>query len=87
MARLYDIFKPGVRMKYGKTEVMALNPTHSMAKISKPRDFHSEYAIKYIYELYADMILAVPGLILSLRPANERRCYNVTPSLIRRAQT
>ena len=27
------------------------------------------------------------GLILGLRPANERRCYKVTPSLIGRAQT
>ena len=29
----------------------------------------------------------LPGLILGLRPANERRCYNVTPSLIGWAQT
>ena len=28
-----------------------------------------------------------PGLILALRPANERCCYKVTPSLIGLAQT
>ena len=28
-----------------------------------------------------------PGLILGLRPANETRCYKVTPSLIGWAQT
>ena len=26
--------------------------------------------------------VAIPGLFLGLRPANERRCYKVTPSLI-----
>ena len=39
--------------------------------------------ISYIY-IYHD---SYTGLILGLRPANERRRYNVTPSLIRWAQT
>ena len=31
--------------------------------------------------------VAIPWLILGLRPANERRCYKVTPSLIGWAQS
>ena len=31
-------------------------------------------------------VLAIPGLILGSRPANERRRYKVTPSLIGWAQ-
>ena len=33
------------------------------------------------------VVFVLPGLILGLRPANERRCYKVTPSLIGWAQT
>ena len=37
--------------------------------------------------VYNHVGTAVPGLILGLRPANERRRYKVTPSLIGWAQT
>ena len=33
-------------------------------------------------EAYYDIDNVAPGLILGLRPANERRRYKVTPSLI-----
>ena len=46
----------------------------------------------YIQELNLAVIvptgaLSNTGLIQGLHPANERRCYNVTPSLIGSAQT
>ena len=42
-----------------------------------------------MYRLYtiATYCACIPGLILGLRPANERRRYKVTPSLIGWAQT
>ena len=40
-------------------------------------------------EMKSDVVVAIQytGLILGLRPANERRRYKVTPSLIGWAQT
>ena len=52
---------------------------------SRPSDAYIHQCITIIE--WDDGQSLVPGIILCMRPANERRCYNVTLSLIGRALT
>ena len=58
-----------------------------------PHDGSKPPVWKHVFILHmqilqnSDFINTFPGLILSLRPANERRRYKVTPSLIGWVQT
>ena len=56
----------------------------------KSHDFYWDHNnVKYVYQLGNNITKysMVPGLILGLRAANERRRYNVMPSLIGWTQT
>ena len=55
----------------------------------KPYRLRDTYVMQVMFDVYVtcESVCINSGLILGLRPANERRRYKVTPSLIGWAQT
>ena len=72
----------------GLDEVISVDQI-SVAIIAQGAVYHPCNIIFYNYMLHImwQWQVEYTGLILGLRPANERRCYKVTPSLIGWAQT